>query len=523
MRDITKTRMRPNGRYPIRFAWIVATAMGAASAHAHGSDWTFSPSIGILETYTDNVSLTPRGNERSDRVTQVSPELNLTYQGRHLKMKGDYKINYVDHTNVQTAVSRFHELNAFANAEVLQDLFFFDAQAKIDQRNASPFGPQSENNLNLTNNRTEVRTYSASPYLRSKFGQTASAELRYSHDYVTSSAPGLLQNNSDRIQFDINSGAAFRTFGWGFNYSNQTLHFRNAGDVDLASASSTLRYLPSQEIAFSVMGGYEKNTYVSTAEKPAGAFWLAGISWTPSPRTSVDAKIGNRFYGRTYALTSSHRTRYSVWSLGYQEEISTTPSLFAVPVTFSTSDFLDNLWKNNIPDPIARQQVIENFIQNTGLPTSMAQSVNILTNRVFLQKSLNGSVALNTAKTTLLVSLYRTSREGQSPLQSDAALLGTANALLNDNTRQNGISAVFNWRFTQRTALNLSAGKSRARSLSTGTINNNKTAGISLTTIFQPKVKGTIEVRRRNQTPTSSQGTGDVRENAVAASLLVSF
>lgn len=519
----TKTRMRQNDLRPIPLAWIVATTMGVASAHAYSSDWTLSPSIGILETYTDNVRLASRGSERSDRVTQISPEFNLTHQSRQLKVKGDYKINYVDHANVQTSASTFHEFNALASAEVLQDLFFFDAQAKISQHNASPFGPQSDNNLNLTNNRTEIRTYNISPYLRSKFGQTASAELRYSHDYVTSSTSGLLQNNSDRIQLDINSGAAFRSFGWGLNYSNQTLHYRNAGDVDLGSASGTLRYLPSQEIAFSMTGGYEKNTYVSLSDKPAGAFWLAGVSWMPSIRTSVDAKIGNRFYGRTYALSSSHRTRYSVWSLGYQEEINTTPSLFAVPPTADTSDFLNTLWKNNIPDPIARQQVIDSFIQDTGLPTSLAQSVNILTNRVFLQKSLNGTVALNTAKTTLLVSLYNTSREGQSSLQSDAALLGAANALLNNNTRQNGISAVFNWRLTQRTALNLSAGKSRARSLSTGSSNNNKTASISLTTVFQPKVKGTIEVRRRNQTPTSNQGTGDVRENAVSASLVVSF
>lgn len=515
--------MRQNRHRPMPLALIVATTMGATATHAQGSDWTFSPSVRILETYTDNVALASKGNERSDRITQLSPGLDLTHQSRRLKVKGDYTMNYLNYANSQVATSTFHELNALANAELLQDLFFFDARAGISQHNASPFGPQSTNNLNLTNNRTEVRTYSISPYIRKEFGPAASAELRYSHDYVTSSTAGLLQNNTDRIQLDVNSGSAFRTFGWGFNYSNQTLHYRNADDVDLGSTSGTLRYLPSQDIAFSMTAGYEKNTYVSVAEKPTGAFWLAGVLWTPSPRTSIDAKIGHRFYGRTYALASSHRARYSVWSLGYQEEISTTPSLFAVPVTISTANFLDTLWKNSIPDPTARQQVIESFIQNTGLPTSMAQSVNILTNRVFLQKSLNGSVALNTAKTTLLVSLYRTSREGQSPIQSDITFVGPAQALLEDSTRQNGINAVFNWRLTQQTALNLGAGDSRARSLSTGRTDRNKTASVSLTTVFQPKVKGTIEVRRRNQTSTSNQSNGNIRENAVAASLLVSF
>jgi len=515
--------MRKIRHRPLPLAWIIATTMGAATTHAQGSDWALSPSFKILETYTDNVALASQGNERSDRITQLSPGLDLTHQGRRLKVKGDYTLNHVSYANSQVSASTFHELNALANAELLQDLFFFDARASVNQHNASPFGPQSTNNLNLTNNRTEVRTFSVSPYMHKEFGQTASAELRYSHDYVTSSTAGLLQDNTDRIQLNVNSGSVFRTFGWGFNYSNQTLHYRNASNVDLGSTSGTLRYLPSQEIAFSMTGGYEKNTYVSVSGKPAGTFWLAGVSWTPSPRTSIDAKIGNRFYGRTYALASSHRTRYSVWSLGYQEEINTAQSMFAVPATLNTANFLDTLWKNSIPDPTARQQVIESFIQNTGLPTSVAQSVNILTNRVFLQKSLNGSVALNTAKTTLLVSLYNTSREGQSPIQSDVTFVGPAQALLEDSTRQTGVNATFNWRLTQKTALNLNAGDSRARSLSTGRTDKNKTASVSLTTVFQPKVKGSIEVRRRNQTSTSNQNNGDIRENAVATSLLVSF
>lgn len=507
--------------YTLRAACVAVSAVCILPRPAHAGDWTFTPSVGVLETYTTNVGLAPSGGEHSDYVTQISPGLDIAHQGPNLKVKASYTMNNISYARAETSVSRFHQLNALANAEVLQDLFFFDTRATIHQTNVSPFGPQSTNNLNLTNNRTEVRTYNFTPYVRHKFDQFASAELHYAHDHVDSSTAGLLQDNTDRVQLDIASGSTFRTLAWNLSYNKQTLHFRNSSDVDLGMGSATLRYIASQELTFSGTAGYEKNTYTSVAGDPAGAFWLVGVTWQPTTRTSIDAKAGKRFYGNTAALAASHRTQRSTWSLGYNEEISTTPSEFTVPTSANTSDFLNTLWKTSIPDATVRQQVIDNFIKNTGLPAFLPQSVNLMTNRVFLQKSLNGSVAYNTAKTTTLLSVFNTTRQAQSSADSDVDFLGSTQALLVENTRQVGINTVINWHPTERTGINLSFGQSRARSISLGRTDTSKTASLALTRSFQPKTRGSIEVRRRLQT--SNQAVGNISESAVAASLQVSF
>ncbi len=345
--------------------------------------------------------------------------------------------------------------------------------------------------------------------------------MRYTHDQVKSSATGLLQDRADRLQFDIDNGPSFRTIGWRINYGHQTLHFKDSNSIALKSLSGTLTYLLSQDLMYSATAGYEKNTYASIGEKPEGRFWLLGMRWEPSQRTSIDAKMGNRFYGDTYAVTANHRSRRSVWSIGYSEEITTTPTQFALPVTASTADFLNTLWKTSIPDPDTRQQVVDRFMQDTGLPSSLTQMANTISNRVFLQKILNASVAFNGARSTVVASVFNIAKDGKTSSESDAELIGTDRALLESRTRQSGVNAMWNWSLSQRTALNVSAGRTKVRSLTTGQVDRNKTARIALSTQFQRDVKGTVELHRSKHD--SSARAASVRENTIAVSMLMRF
>ncbi len=498
---------------------MITTLLLAPAAHA--IEWKFVPTLSVQETYSDNVRLAPRGEQSSDFITQISPGVEFSGLGRGLKVKGTYVMNNLAYAETKEGVSAFHQFNATANAELLRDLFFLDARASINQQVISPFGPQSTDNTNITDNRTEVRTLSLSPFIRRNFGQTATAELRYSHDEVTTTTAELLPHDSDRVSLNIDSGPAFRTLGWALNFSNRTQHFRNGENIDFSTSSASLRYRLSSKLSLSATGGYEKNTYVSIGEKPQGYFWLAGLTWTPMSRATIDAQIGNRFYGRTYALASSYRTRSSVWSLGYNENISTTTAQFVIPMAVNTSEFLNQLWKTSIPDNDTREEIVDGFVRDRGLPVSLSQSVNTLTNRVFLQKSLNASAAFNGIRHTVLLSAFNTRREGQTPNELDNLLLGPGNAHLEDRTRQIGISAVWNWRLSQRTSLNVNGTRTRVQSLSTDVTSNNKTVRIALTTRLQPKLKGTVEVRLRRQD--GNQNAANFQENAVTASIHTRF
>lgn len=500
----------------------IATAMLLVYSHAGAAEWKITPSLDLKETYTDNVKLAAPGLEKSEFITQINPGISLTGTSSHLKLNANYVMQNLVYAEESSQNTMNHMLNANANAELIDNLLFLDGRAAISQQNISLLGPQAADNVNITGNRTEVQTYSVSPYLRHSFNNFASTEIRYIHNEVSTGGSGLLNSQADRIQLGLSSGSAFKTLGWGLNYSNGKTHYGNTANtntpaLETEAVSGNLSYSITPKFRLTATGGYEKNNYMSIGPKPDGSFWSAGFSWAPSAMTSIDASAGRRFFGDTYSLAASHRTRLTAWNLGYSEDITTTQSQFLNPVTIDTASFLNPLLDNPALTP-AQKQDIQTFIQN--YPT-LTGSINSLTNRVFLQKRLQASVAVTGAKNILVLSLFNTLREAQTPQSQDITLLNSVNLALNDKTKQVGVNASWNWRIGSRTSANFGAGYTRSSYPSLGRADNDKIIRISLTRQLQSKLNGSIEFRHLQRD--SSQSGGDYSENALIASLSMRF
>jgi hypothetical protein len=539
---------------------FIATEMLLLPQHVVAADWSITPSLNLKETYSDNVRLAPPGSERSDWITEIDPGISSTGTGSHLKAHATYGIQNRFYANDSSQRTTNQQLGAGANAELVDDFLFLDGNASISQQNISLFGPQPADNTNITGNRANVSTYSVSPYLRHRFGEIVSSELRYTHNDVRTGTSGLSNSKGDSTLFHLNSGPAFSRLGWGLNYNKQKTGYSNNPTVDDAetfsgnfrlpisskfSLTATEGYekynyisttgtkpevhfrtagfawTPSTKISIQASTGVYKNNYLSTGTKPQERSWTTGFSWTPTARTSIDASNGYRFFGKTHSLAASHRSRSTFWKLNYSEDITNTRSQFLIPATISTANFLDQLWTTSIPDPVLRQQFINNFILYNGLPTSLADSVNYFTNNYFLQKQLQASVALNSAKSTLVLSAFNTLREAQTAQASDSLLLGTNSMTLNDKTKQIGGNALCTWQFSPITNFNVSAGYAKSRSISTGIWNGTRTMRLGMTRQFRPKFNGSVDLRRTVQH--SNQIGGVYEENAIIASLLMQF
>jgi uncharacterized protein (PEP-CTERM system associated) len=503
---------------------FIALAMLLVYSHADAADWKITPNLTLKETYTDNVTLAPRGLEKSDFITQINPGISLTGTGSHLKLNANYSMQNLVYADDSSRNTMNHVLNANANAELVDNLLFLDGRAAISQQNISLLGAQADDNVNITGNRTEVQTYSISPYLRHSFNHFASTEARYTHNEVSTGGSGLANSQADRIQLSLNSGSAFDTLGWGLNYSNNKTSYANTASIiapatDTEVLSGSLRYSITPKFRLTATSGYEKSNYISTGAKPEGSFWSAGFSWAPSARTSIDASTGKRYYGDTYSLAASHRTRLTAWSLGYSEDVTSTRSQFLIPVTIDTSQYLNLLLSSAFPDPVIRQQYVDALVQVFG--PSFAEPVNYLTNSFFLQKRLQTAVAVTGAKNTLVLSLFSSSREAQSSQAQDSILFGNSALAQNNKTKQVGGSAHWNWRIDPRTSANINLGYTRNSLLSLGRTDKNKTIRLSLTRRLQPKLNGSIELRRM-QLDSSQAGSG-YSENAAIASLSMRF
>jgi len=94
-------RSRPGGSHALGAALGLALLTSPGAAAAQGP-WTFTPSLRVAEEYTDNVFGTA-DDRRSDFITQITPGIALSYEGRLFKASADYSATaelYADNSDL---------------------------------------------------------------------------------------------------------------------------------------------------------------------------------------------------------------------------------------------------------------------------------------------------------------------------------------------------------------------------------------------------------------------------------------
>lgn len=512
----------------------MAVAVGLAAlslAQPSRADWTFTPNATVRETWTDNVMLAPQGQERSQFISELTPGFRLQNLGPRLDLRVNYNKHFYKYADDslrgpggQEANSGQQSLQADLKAKLISEMLFLDSNASITEQGVSAFGPVvggGVGNPFAPGISSEIKTWRVSPYLLHRFGTQANAELRYARDKVTSDRSDFGTSTSDQVTLNLASGAAYRSIGWNLYYARQNLEDSIAQGSSSQNMLATLNYLYSPQLTLTVTGGYDKYDYQSLGGTTKGANWSVGGSWRPSGRTSVQLNVGKRYFGDSYFLAANHRTRTSVWSLNYSDAVTTTRSQFQLPSAVNTFALIDQLFQAQIPDAVARRRAVEAYILAAGLPPSLANSINYLSNRYMLQKQLQATAAFNSARGTLVLALVSARRSGLSLLDVDAGLLGSSTNTLNDNTRQTGATVTANWRLSPFTAVNLTGNVNRSKSLSQDRLDNNRSVRLNLTRQFARQVSGNVEVRRvKGATAVAGR---DYTENAISASVSKQF
>jgi uncharacterized protein (PEP-CTERM system associated) len=501
-------------------------------APAAQATWQFTPTVGVRETYTDNVNLQAGDQAESRWITELTPGFTLSNVTPRFNLRAEYQLSLYAYSGSKPANTQ-HNQNRLAldtKARLLEDLLFMDAMASVSQQATSAFGPQVNGNGYADANRNEVRTYRVSPYLVHSFGASAVGQLRYSRDSVSTDNAGMRRSDGDTLSASLSSGPSFRRVGWDAVLTHQdmddTLAPRTTGgeaqkqNSKVDTYNSNLRYLMSPQLSLNGNIGYDRYDYDSLGGRTQGAGYGVGFSWTPSSRTSLVVNGGHRYYGPSYALNLQHRSRGTVWSVTYNDAVTNTRSQFLLPSAVDTAAMLDKLFSPQITDPVQRAAAVQAYIKATGLPPKLQDSINYFSNRFVLQKALNASVALQGGHTTAVLSLFKMRREALSSEKVDSAILGTSDTNLNDNTDQAGGSATLSYKLGPQTVANLSATATNSRSLTIARTDHNRAVRLNVARTFSSKLLGSLEVRRVKGGISASQ---QYTENAVTAALTMKF
>lgn len=506
---------------PLRLAPLAAL-LAALPAHA---EVKVTPSFSLSESYSDNVNQRSDANKRSSWITEAVPGIAVQANSSRVQLNANARAYWYDYSeeDVPGVRNSQYQYDADGRFNVVDQLFYVDAGAGASSRSISAFGPLAEDpngNRYTSENQTDVKTWRISPYLTHRFGTFASGILRYSHDSVKSDASSIFGNSTaDGVTLDVASGTGFRNVGWNIHVARQNVDNENFGDTSSQNATLGLSYRVGTTLNLTATGGYDKYDYQALGGETSGASWSVGFGWAPSPRTNIQMSVGRHYLGNTGSLMALHRSRHSTWKLGYSDAVTTTRSQFSLPAAIDTAAMLDSLFTATIPNPVLRRQAVDAYILAAGLPSSLADNINYLTNRYMRQKLLQGSAAFDWRHSSAVLSLYASERTALSSSESDSGLLGSQLRALNDSVRQAGVTAAYNYRLSARSSAQASLSATRATSLDTDLKSKQNSLRLGLSHRFGRSVRGSLELRRT--VGDSDITRRDYTENAVSATVTV--
>jgi len=449
-----------HGRSVARIARVavVASVAWGASGSVFPATWNVRPSISVNDTYTDNVRLAAPGQEQSDLITIVAPTVAVSANRPRLKLNANYSLQQRIYLNTTEANGHSHSLRSHGLLEVMEDHLFVDGTATMGVQNLSLTGAQGTPSVNVTGNTANVRRMTLSPYWVSRLGDWAQLRARYTWDQLASDGgAAALDSQLNGIDVGVTSGRMFSRWQWGLNYRTQKVDY-SSGIVPNRESETTsvnLSYAIDHSLRTIFTAGRDYSNFQTSARQNSGPHWSLGLDWRPGPRTNVSGSFGKRHYGETRSLSLAYRAaRWSV-SGGYSDQVVDTPLRFGIPATADTAATIDRLLISRVPDPLERQEAVEAFILQNGLPTSLDSPLDFVTGQVFVSKRLHFGGGFTGARFSLLGNVFIDRRTNTS---AAAFLPGDAFALSND-VNQNGFSLTGSYRLTDATTATMLLGR----------------------------------------------------------------
>lgn len=492
-----------------------------AHAPVQAGDWTFTRRLTVSQDYTDNVRLAPAGQEEEELVTQLNPGVSVRGEGRRLDLNFDYRAQSLFYWKDSDRNTTRHQLGADATAELVERALFLDARATVSQQNVFAGGPLALDNVSDTGNRSDVVTYSISPYLRQRFGGYADLEARYTHSEVKVGGTAASDSALDEVDVSLSSGRRSPLLTWAFNYNKQEESRKGARDFESESADGIVGYRVTRSFDVFVQGGYEENDFAGAENFNDGTFWSAGAGWrpsrffgirgawgpddqsisvalNPSTRTSLNVTYRKRDVGRNpgtiWAGTFELRNRRSTLRARYFEDTTTTQQVLLEQQVFQLVD----PFGNPIVDP-------------TGQPVLFSLQVPTLTDDVLERKRLEGFGSIRVGKKSNL----------------DLTVFDESRTFLVAGDREDafGVRTGWTWRLSRQTTsrANLGWRRTEGRLGGAGTAPDSDLWNFSVGVghQFLANVNGSVDYRFAKQD--SDSAANSYEENRVTARLSMTF
>lgn len=315
---------------------LAVTLTGVVAGDAAAEQWRVTPRLTVEQAYNSNVDLATKGNERSDFITSVSPGASVRGTGRRLSLNFDYDPEQVFFAHSSDRNELRQRFRGLTNAELLEQLLFFEASGSVNQQFANNTGAIGGTTLTASNDLRTVQTYSLGPILRNHFGTFADTETRYTYSlFKVDGGDTLSDSSQNELSFIARSGRDFSTLAWTFTLSGSEME-RTGGNTSTFRGTKTERRLAMLDTQYaldstwSLLGGagYEKFDDPTLTDPPDGAIWNAGFQVKPNSISVFRFTAGQRYGGANYNASLDYSLSPNTRFRGaYLQQINTSQGL----------------------------------------------------------------------------------------------------------------------------------------------------------------------------------------------------
>jgi len=445
----------------------------------NAAEWDNEVGVGFIVDYVDNIRLAPSGEEESQYVGQLTPYVSIHGEGKRVRFDFDYQMQYLKYQSSDIDNEIYHRLYADANAEFIEQFFFLDLSAANFQSAITDAASIPQDNIAITDNRTNVTTTTISPYINTRILSRAALLIRYSLENTKYDEIEVIQPDTENKTYlaELSTSKFEAPLDWRLRYSRKELNTNLVETNYYEESSFTLFYNVSAQFIPYTTIGTETNKIVNTSFDEGGNYWNVGIEWRPTPRTTITGEHGERFYGTANAFSWTTRGKRTNIDINYTEEVTNAGQVFA-----------------SRPPP-------------SDVPPDTDNEFTPISIRPYLRKRLESNIKYNHSRTSLNWSVFNEKR---------IFLTGDG------EDKSYGTSIIWDWTLTDKTSPSLSAGWQRIQS-DLPTLLDNKLLNIDLGIVHISSKRLISSISYRYLKQHSNNQQNNYEQNSISLNVALLF
>lgn len=457
------------------------------------------PGVRSSFSYSTNSSLVDvnTANKSGDFILEVTPYVTAESEAVRFKYRLDYSIANLYRIRSGDSILGRQRLSAKLTSALGGDWLWLDANGLIANTYTDLFGPlSSDPNIAFVNS-SQIRTFSLSPYIRSRLGGYVDATARYGLQY-TSTGRSLPEQSKYNNTFSADlRGVQADGQNWNWSWGGE-YQLRKFGSVNIGRkySSGSVFWVPTPSVRLSATAAYDQiDGLVARNGDKQGVGGGFGINWNPLDRTSISVQALKRYYGTSGQASITHSSNWVTFSGNYSKGVtgSLDSSIFSIdPGSVFGSGPATN-------DPVYLRLIAQNLRLGYGIP----YAAGVIEDTYIQQQQAGASLGLIGVRNSLSFSVYASQRDssffvqavpvgGSGPRGGGVGISSTYKGLI----RIFSASADYRYKFDARTDFNTSFTAIKTEAPTTTLSSRSSTISVGVSTLLTPDTKAGAGVRR---------------------------